>query len=147
MKDQTYYLGIDLGTSAAKAVLRSTDGESRKAKCSYTANTPDGWLAAVASLIRELKSQTEGRIAAVGFSSQVGTYIIDGQEVISWQDSVGRDELDEIRQIIPQEEFLREIAMPHPDLISYPLRACCIFSAASAKGARCSCPRSCSSAR
>lgn len=121
MKDQTYYLGIDLGTSAAKAVLRNAAGESRKAKCPYTANTPDGWMAAVETLIRELKSQTEGRIAAVGFSSQVGTYIIDGNEVISWQSDAGLAELEEIKQAIPQDEFLREIAMPHPDLISYPL--------------------------
>ena len=96
MKDQTYYLGIDLGTSAAKAVLRNSAGENRKAKCPYTANTPDGWMAAVEALIRELKIQTEGRIAAVGFSSQVGTYIIDGSEVISWQSDAGLAELEEI---------------------------------------------------
>ncbi len=121
MKSNTYYLGIDLGTSAAKAVLRGCDGESLKARCTYPSNTPDGWMEAVASLIRELRHRANGRIAAVGLSSQVGTYIIDGQEIISWQDAVGRDEVDEIRQAIPQDEFLREIAMRHPDLISYPL--------------------------
>ena len=129
MKNNTYYLGIDLGTSAVKAVLQGCDGERLKARCTYPTDTPDGWLAAVGSLVRELRSQAGrladspaiSRIAAIGLSSQVGTYVIDGKEIISWQSDIGRAELDEIKQSIPQDDFLREIAMPHPDLISYPL--------------------------
>ncbi len=116
-----FYLGIDLGTSSVKAILKSLDGQSYKVRCGYTDKTPDGWINAVAEVINELKGRTDGKIAAVGFSSQVGTYIVNGKEVIGWQDNVGRQELDYIKSSVCDEEFLEEISMLHPDLISYPL--------------------------
>lgn len=117
-----YYLGVDLGTSSIKGILRSVDGELVKAKVFYDENSVRGWKGALKTLISTLNSKIrEGKIAAVAFSSQVGTYIVDGESVISWQSSVGREELEEIRKKIPQKRFIEEISMPHPDILSYPL--------------------------
>ena len=116
-----FYLGIDLGTSAAKGIVRDCEGVSFKAKQSYSEETPSGWLRAVKALIAELKKDLPGEIAAVSFSSQVGTYVVDGKDVLSWRAGIGREELDEIKSAISDEEFAASIGMRHPDLISYPL--------------------------
>lgn len=41
--------------------------------------------------------------------------------MINWSDPVGNEELQEIRSRFSQDCFIREIAMPHPQIISYPL--------------------------
>ena len=116
-----FYLGIDIGTSSVKAILKSLDGQSFKARCGYTEKTPDGWTNAVACVLKELKEKADGKIVAISFSSQVGTYIVNGKEVIAWHENVGKEELDFIKSSVSDEEFLEEISMIHPDLISYPL--------------------------
>ena len=117
-----YFLGIDLGTSSIKGILRSKDGEIIKAKLPYEENSVDGWKSALKELISALNIQNEGgRVESIAFSSQVGTYVIDGEKVISWQDSAGKTELEEIKEKITQQQFVKEISMPHPDIISYPL--------------------------
>lgn len=121
MKTDTFYLGIDLGTSAAKGILRSLDGTSFQAKRSYDANTPGAWKSAIKELISDLTAKSGRKIAAIGFSSQVGTYVIDGNEVLPWHSSAGREELDFLKSIISDTEFEAEISMRHPELVSYPL--------------------------
>ncbi|MBQ3127195.1 MAG: hypothetical protein IJC15_09015, partial [Clostridia bacterium] len=76
---------------------------------------------AIKKLIPALNTDLDGQVAAVGLSSQVGTYVINGRDVIGWYSDIGRDELRHIKSVISEEDFVREIAMPHPDLISYPL--------------------------
>ncbi len=111
-------LGIDLGTSSVKVLLRHANGEIEKTKCSYEEPTPSGWLAAVRQALRLLDLR---EVAAVGLSAQTGTYIINGKEVISWSDGAGKAELDRLRGEFLQETFLAEIGMPHPSIASYPL--------------------------
>ena len=111
-------LGIDLGTSSVKALI-VRDGEIiAKAKAGYDEISPEGWYAA---LCRALRTLDLSRIAAVGLSSQVGTYIIDGRDVIGWNAPIGREELCELTARYTKADFIREIAMPHPQIISYPL--------------------------
>lgn len=113
-----HILGIDLGTSSVKLLLRHADGRVQKSKASYSSRTPDGWFRA----LHEAASCLDlTRIDAIGLSSQVGTYIINDAEVINWDDPVGREELDDLKQTYTKEIFIRELAMPHPDIISYPL--------------------------
>lgn len=121
MEKEKFYLGIDLGTSAAKGVLRDKDGRTFKARETYVGAEPNSWLEAVKHLISELKKLADVKIAAVSVSSQVGTYIVDGKEVISWRTNSGKEELEYIKSQISSDEFINEIGMPHPDLISYPL--------------------------
>lgn len=111
-------LGIDLGTSSVKLLLRFDNGEIRKAKCVYEEKTPKGWVDAISKAFIELK---DTEIKAIGLSSQVGTYIINGKDTIGWDMGVGKEELDEIKKTHSADEFIREIDMPHPDIISYPI--------------------------
>lgn len=88
-------LGIDLGTSSVKLLLRYGDGQVQKAREPYDEQTPSGWLAALVRACTQLD--------------------------LSCVDAVGLSELNEVKSLFPQQVFLREITMPHPDIISYPI--------------------------
>jgi len=120
-----YYLGIDLGTSSVKVL--ATDGKNTvKAKRGYAEISVHGWLVSAREAVRETVGKLENaEICAVGLSSQVGTYIIDGKEVVSWNEAGGRVELNELKERITQEEFVQAISMEHPDIVSYPLPRLC----------------------
>lgn len=110
-------LGIDLGTSSVKMIY--DDGEKlHKVKEKYDSVSPDGWMAAIRKCAARLDLSG---IRAVGLSSQVGTYLVDFREVISWNSPEGKEELDEILSSVSRDEFIFEISMPHPNIISYPL--------------------------
>ncbi len=111
-------LGIDLGTSSVKLVLWHPDGQIQKAKASYSEKTPTGWMNAIKEAAREFDTSN---ISAIGLSSQVGTYIINNKDVISWDSGIGNEELKYIKNRFPAEKFIEEIAMPHPDILSYPI--------------------------
>lgn len=111
-------LGIDLGTSSVKLLLRHKDGRIEKAREPYEAKNPEGWLAA---LVRAANKLDLSVVDAVGLSSQVGTYLVNESRVLEWSSPVGLDELREVKTAFPQQVFIREITMPHPDIISYPL--------------------------
>lgn len=111
-------LGIDLGTSSVKLLLRYGDGKIEKSKATYLDRTPSGWIDAIKKAISTLDVSA---IDAIGLSSQVGTYIINDKYVISWDDKVGQEELEEIKGKYPKQKFIEEIAMPHPDILSYPI--------------------------
>lgn len=117
-----YYLGIDLGTSSIKGIIRSTDGVNLVSKVSYTEISVPTFLTALKCLINDLSGKISGEtLSAISFSSQVGTYIVDGKDIISWQSPVGKEQLQEIKAVISQDEFIENIGMPHPDMNSYPL--------------------------
>ena len=110
-------LGIDLGTSSVKLIY--SDGKrTYKSGKRYESADPDGWWKAVCLAAKEIPMDG---IRAVGLSSQVGTYVTSGGECIGWSEPVGSEELDGILSEVTREEFEREISMPHPMVISYPL--------------------------
>lgn len=111
-------LGIDLGTSSVKVMLKYKNGDVKKVRESYDEISPKGWSEAIRKAVLKLDISD---VSAVGLSSQVGTYIIDDEKVISWNDGVGREELGKLKQRYESKDFLEEISMPHPDIISYPL--------------------------
>lgn len=111
-------LGIDLGTSSVKMIVRSLNGTTVKAKERYDEPSPAGWRRAVK---KALAGFDLGQVRAIGLSSQVGTYILDGREVIGWGSRKGAQELEEIQKRWDRELFMEEISMPHPNIISYPL--------------------------
>ncbi|MBQ7800053.1 MAG: hypothetical protein IJ370_06130, partial [Oscillospiraceae bacterium] len=121
-----YYVGIDLGTSSLKALALTKDGECINVKSRYEKEGVEGWKIALKDALSKLfESVSPSMIAGIGFSSQVGTYVTDSGEVISWNSSAGKQELDEIKSLISQDEFVKELDMPHPDIISYPLPRLC----------------------
>jgi len=111
-------LGIDLGTSSVKLLLRCGNGRIEKAKESYESRDPSGWWRALCKAARQLELD---EVCAVGLSAQVGTYIINSSCVVEWSDPAGLEELREIRKEFDQNIFIREISMPHPEIISYPI--------------------------
>ena len=116
------YLGIDLGTSSIKLLLKEAGGKTVKVKKKYEYPAPIGWLDALKEALCELGNIVNtAEISAIGLSSQVGSYITDTGEVICWNDNVGKEELCEIKSKFSREDFLSELDMDHPDLISYPL--------------------------
>lgn len=119
---EKYYLGIDLGTSAVKAVVLSGNGKCADVRVKYREVSIAGWLEALKTSILEIgRTIPLESITALGFSSQVGTYITDTGKIYGWHENVGRQELNRILSEIPTEEFVEELDMEHPDLISYPL--------------------------
>ena len=111
-------LGIDLGTSSVKILQQFQDGHRVKAKASYAQISLTGWWDALCQALSQL-DLTE--TVAIGLSSQVGTYIINDRDIISWNDPVGAEEVAQIKEAYPAELFLREISMEHPLIASYPI--------------------------
>lgn len=112
-------LGIDLGTSSVKAICIWPDGRTQRAGKNYTSRDADGWGSAFLTLLSEMDLS---EVCAVGLSSQVGTYMIEGAaEPIHWYDNVGDAECTAWREGESAETFMREIGMPHPLIRSYPL--------------------------
>ena len=114
-------LGIDLGSSGIKLIYSTSDGNV-KVREKYEECTPKGWYEA---LCRAAKQLDLSGVRAIGMSSQVGTYIINGRDSISWSEPVGQEELDFVLQEESQEVFYQEISMPHPRILSYPLPRLC----------------------
>ena len=112
------YVGLDLGTSSVKVIQRFEDGRTEKASVRYSGPLPGGWTEAAAEALSGLDlSGTAG----IGLASQVGTYVVDDQYVISWNDPAGKEEITRVLALCGDEEWDREIGMRHPPLISYPL--------------------------
>ena len=111
-------LGIDLGTSSVKVLQRFTDGSIRKVKATYTEISLNGWWDAICRAIAELDL---AETVSIGLSSQVGTYIVNDCDIISWNCGIGTSEVQEIKKKYKSEIFLREISMDHPNIASYPI--------------------------
>lgn len=111
-------LGIDLGTSSVKIIKKYRDGHIEKLKNTYKEPLPLGWWTSVLKLLKEIKWE---EVTSIGLSSQVGTYIVNNKEVISWNSDAGKEEVKWWKANYSQETFVKEISMPHPEVISYPL--------------------------
>lgn len=111
-------VGIDLGTSAVKVLQRYQDGTAVETRAKYDEISPNGWWKAICEALSQIVLED---VAAIGLSSQVGTYIVNDKDVISWNQAVGAEELVEIKAHYSEDVFMREISMPHPTLVSYPI--------------------------
>ncbi len=111
-------LGIDLGTSSVKILKKYMDGTVIKTKAKYEEISPTAWWNAICAALSEHDLED---VTAIGLSSQVGTYIIDGCDVISWNCGIGASELEEIKKQYDRPMFLQEISMAHPNIVSYPI--------------------------
>ena len=136
MKPGSIIAGIDLGTSSVKVLglFADTHETAFLTRSGYEENTPEGWWRAICGALSQVEEPLRGQIAAIGLSSQVGTWVVwaeksgdPGDElfssdaVISWRDAAGKEELDEVLSRFSPETFLSEIGMPHPKLISFPI--------------------------
>lgn len=111
-------LGIDIGTSSIKAMTLCVDGVIEKVKAKYTDCTLQSIDYAIKSALSQINTK---KINVVSFSSQVGTYVIDDKELLTWN-QVGEEKyLNRVKKEVSNVEFEKEISMPHPNIVSYPL--------------------------
>ena len=126
------YLGIDLGTSAAKTVLVDDDGavvaqasaplDLSRPQPLWSEQDPEAWWAAVEQTLHDLKSRTPKEMAAVkcaGLSGQMhGATLLDAQgEVIRpailWNDGRSEQECRDLEKAVPETRAITgNIAMP-----------------------------------
>lgn len=116
------YIGIDLGTSALKLLLVSSDGKilnsvSRTYPISYpkdgwSEQNPDDWLAAVKNGISELlKGKNKEDVKGVSFGGQMhGLVILDENDcvirpAILWNDGRTEEEVKYLNEIIGKEKL------------------------------------------
>lgn len=124
-----YLIGIDIGTSSAKGVLMTTDGEvvhSARAAFRYTHLDNGGveldakaYLTACLGALKELAGAAkDGVIKGVCASSASGNMLLLDKNnepltnIISWQDKRVTDEARELLQGLDEKEFYRQIGWP-----------------------------------
>ncbi len=119
----SFYLGIDVGTSSIKIIaLNLVDKSTKKVRQPYASTTLKGMKNAFKKALCLLSMEINLKeVKALSFSSQVGTYIIDNKEIIPWYSNAGKEELEYIKSSVDKETFIKEISFNHPDIISYPL--------------------------
>ena len=121
------YLGIDLGTSAVKAVITTMDGSIQAEASSelsisrstprYSEQNPADWLDAVDDVIAQLRPYC-GRVRGIGLSGQMhGAVLLDQRDrvlrpAILWND--GRSDLEcvELERSVNLREITGNCAMP-----------------------------------
>jgi len=47
-------LGIDLGTSSVKMILKKSDGSLLKSKASYVERSPEGWMSGIQEAFQKI---------------------------------------------------------------------------------------------
>lgn len=120
------FLGIDIGTSAVKALLRGVSCEEGvRVPYATLRPAPADWKAAVRDAIARMAAPLD-RLAGIGLSGQTNTYVLwsPGRAaaelpVVPWSEGGGGDELAELLRL-PSAFFVEHISMPHPAMVSYP---------------------------
>ena len=125
MKNEGYYLGIDLGTSSLKATLASYDGEIIThfvRKChvisphiNWTEQDPNERIKNLKSILKEIKNEGySNKILGISFSGQMhGLVILDQDDnpirpVILWNDQRTSKEVDYLNNNIGKDILIEE---------------------------------------
>ena len=95
-----------MGTSSVKVLQVFADKTIVKAKAEYEEIRPEGWWKGICHALSQLDlSEVKG----IGLSSQVGTYIINDTDVISWSDGAGAEELAWVKEHYDTETIYENI--------------------------------------
>ena len=117
-----YYIGIDLGTSAAKLLLVDGDGGILNAVTKeyplefpapgWSQQAPEDWREAVLTGIPELLTGFDaGRVAGIGCGGQMhGLVVLDGDDAvirpaILWNDGRTAKEVDYLNNVVGRERL------------------------------------------
>lgn len=114
-------IGVDIGTSTAKAILMREDGGILAShseaypidtpRPGWAEQNPDVWLEKALVCLRAIASGHAAEVKGIAFSGQMhGVVAVDGQgkplrPAIIWADSRSRDALEEIASVYPSERF------------------------------------------
>lgn len=121
-------LGIDIGTSSAKAMLMDLDGQVLSLQAEdydvdipqegYAQQDPEIWWKAVQNILLTIKSQQPeayASVGAIGFSGQMHSLVTADKEgnpvypAIVWLDQRSQKQLEEINRHVKKEELARVI--------------------------------------
>lgn len=126
------FLGIDLGTSAVKAVLVGEEGDlldqrsapisAQRPRPGWSEQNPEDWWSAARSAVEELAGSRRGRLdglQGVGLSGQMhGATLLDASDrpvraAILWNDGRSAAQCRELEQLVPDARRITgNLAMP-----------------------------------
>ena len=122
-----YLIGLDIGTSAVKGALMSTDGAvvtTASAPFTYTIDggakllDPDHFTNTCFSVIRSLSEAADGRVAALCSCCAAGDPIFLDADmkplspIVGWQTQIPRGDLDAVYTKEEQDETYRRVGWP-----------------------------------
>ncbi len=119
------FLGIDIGTSSVKALLRTESGEE-SARVPYDTERPGphAWMSAIEAAVAGMRGRLDA-VAAIGLAGQTNTYLLHDPDrggeppVVPWSAGGGGEALAELLRL-PPAFWVEHISMPHPAMVSYP---------------------------
>lgn len=123
----SYYIGIDLGTSAVKMLMADSNGEIIKSvskeyplyfpKEGWSEQRPEDWWGAVKSGLKELTADCDkSLISGIGFGGQMhGLVILDENDnvirpTILWNDGRTQKECDYLNEVIGKDKLSKYTA-------------------------------------
>jgi xylulokinase len=123
------FLGLDIGTSAVKAVLLDGDGRLRSEASSpltvsrpkplWSEQNPEDWWTATSASVLALDSRLRAEVSAIGLAGQMhGAVLLDAQRrvlrpAILWNDGRSSAECAELLDVEPRtHEIAGNLAMP-----------------------------------
>lgn len=102
------YLGIDFGTSGARAIAIDTKKQIHAiAKCSYDIRNPNSWEEALIGLIEQIPSEIRSEIVAIAIDGTSGTVLLcddcgkPASQPMLYRDSCSPEVMNIVRQITP----------------------------------------------
>ena len=122
-----FFIGLDIGTSAVKGALMRADGEvvtTKSAPFSYAIEgsakllDPAHFTETCFSVIRELSSQADGRVAAICSCCAAGDILfLDADmkplsRIVGWQTQIPQADLDAVYTKEEQDAFYRRVGWP-----------------------------------
>jgi xylulokinase len=124
MPTRTLFLGIDVSTTATKALLIDERGQVLAVASSpHSLQTPhplwseqnpqEWWQAAVHSIRQVLEKAGDGQVAAIGLTGQMhGLVLLDEagevlRPAILWNDQRTQSQCDEIHRLVGKEKFIQ----------------------------------------
>lgn len=122
-KETTVLVGIDIGTSGAKAILMKENGEIlashhteyriHSPQPGWAEQNPEVWVQNVGACVKTVTAGYRKKVTALSFSGQmhgitpVGADGVPVRNAILWADSRSVKEVDEIPELIGHDHFLQ----------------------------------------
>lgn len=111
MSTSTFYLGLDFGTSGARACVLDEDGaiahEDRIAYCDAAGQTPEDWREALHNLLRRLPAPVAAQLKRIAVDATSGTVLLCDDELqpvspaLLYHDSRARAQADDLKELAP----------------------------------------------
>jgi len=135
--NQPVVIGLDLGTSACKALAFAADGHRLAEAQRFLTTERDGlaceqspqqWIAAVVDCLGGVAHQLGGAaVAGIGLSGQIGTHLLVDQAMrplapaVTWQDARSGEVLTRVAEAVPDAWLAQHLGARLPPSPTWPL--------------------------